>query len=301
MSFGTLDRLADYRSVLSGLFRELRPGQWYKQVILFIPVVFSMNALDPDAWVRAGAGAVLFSAVAGSVYVANDIADVEEDREHPTKRHRPIASGQVSIPVAALAGAVLSVSSVALSWWLEPLFALVLLAYVAQNLLYDYALRELLIVDLLVISAGFVLRAIGGVVLIDSPISPWLLLSTFLAALMLGSGKRWRELERLDDPADARATLADYSTEFLGFVFFSVAAMLLFAYSLYTFFARELAMMLTIPFAYFAVFRYVFLTIEGEIDRPKEILLDGKMALNFGLWGLVAVALLYALPPGWSP
>ncbi|MFC7229673.1 decaprenyl-phosphate phosphoribosyltransferase [Salinirubellus salinus] len=300
MSFGTRERLSDYWSSLDGLVREVRPGQWYKQVILFIPVVFSMNALNLDAWVDATMGAVLFSAVAGSIYIANDIADVEEDRRHPTKRHRPIASGQVGITTAAVTAVVLSVSSLATAWVVEPTFAAILVAYVAQNLLYDYALRDVLIVDLLVISSGFVLRAIGGILLIGSPISPWLLLSTFLAALMLGSGKRWAELERLDDPAEARTTLAKYSTDFLEFVFLSVAAMLLFAYSLYTFFARDLAMMLTIPFAYLAVFRYVYLAIEGHISDPKEMLLDRTTMVNFLLWGITTLVLLYVVPPGWS-
>lgn len=300
MSFRTRERLSDYWNSIDGIVREVRPGQWYKQVILFIPVVFSMNALNLDAWVDATVGAILFSAVAGSVYIGNDIADVEEDRKHPTKRHRPIASGQVGIRTASVTAVVLSVSSLAAAWVLEPAFAAILLAYVAQNLFYDYVFRDVLIVDLLVISGGFVLRAIGGILVIGSPISPWLLLSTFLAALMLGSGKRWAELERLDNPAEARATLEKYSTDFLEFIFLSVAAMLLFAYSLYTFFARDLAMMLTIPFAYLAVFRYVYLAIEGHITEPKEILLDRTTMINFVLWGITTLVLLYVVPPGWS-
>jgi 4-hydroxybenzoate polyprenyltransferase len=285
-------------STLVGIAYELRPWQWYKQLVLFVAVLFSGNATDFDTWLRVTTGAVLFSVVAGATYILNDVSDVEEDRNHPAKRYRPIASGQVSVPTALGAVAVLYVLAGALSWRLSPSFFGLVALYVGQNVAYSYVLKDILFVDLFAISAGFVIRAIAGIALVGSTLSPWLLLCTFLAALMLAVSKRWGEHTVVDEPTETRAILNTYTEPVLQFLFGSVATMLLMSYSLYTFFASELMMMLTIPFAFYAVFRFSHLTfVEAGASRPQEFLVDRLLLTNAMLWGAVVVLVLYGPDP----
>lgn len=284
------------KPLLVDFARTVRPRQWYKQLVLFIPVVFALSALDPTAWVRTGLGAIAFSAVAGATYVVNDVLDVEEDRRHPTKRHRPIASGRLPVPTALAAAAVLALAGFGVAAWLTPVFLVVLGAYAGQNLVYSLWLKRFLLVDLFVVSAGFVLRAYAGIVLIDTVLSPWMFLSVFLAALMLATGKRRAELDAVARPATVRDTLGRYSPEFLDFVLFGVSTTLLISYSLYTFFVQELVMMLTIPFAFYAVFRYVHNVFERDAGRPGQLLFERPMLANFALWGAVVFFALYVYP-----
>ncbi|QFU82779.1 decaprenyl-phosphate phosphoribosyltransferase [Natronorubrum aibiense] len=282
----------------SGLVKEMRPWQWYKQSILLLGLVFSGSLFDPAAVTNVTLGIVAFCAIAGTTYIGNDILDVEEDRNHPRKKHRPIASGQVPITVAVVFAAVLFVGGLSLSWYLGPLFLLVVLTYLAQNALYSVFLKDLVIVDVMVIAIGFVLRAIAGVVVIDVYLSPWLVVCTFLGALMLALGKRRHEMVVSDDPAASRATLAEYTEEILDQLLIAVLAALVVSYSLYTFFRGGLWMMATLPFAFFATFRYHYLThTESLGGDPKFLFGDRPFFINFVVWGLVVVAVLYQVPP----
>jgi len=281
-------------STLRGLAYELRPWQWYKQLILYIAVIFSGSAGNLDAWIQTTLGAILFSAVAGATYILNDVQDREADRRHPRKRHRPIASGQVTPSVAILSTAALYLGAGIVSWQLDRLFFGLIALYVVQNFPYSAGLKKFMFVDLFSISAGFVIRAVAGVVLVSAELSPWILLCTFLSALMLGISKRWGESQDVEDPAVIRTTLEDYSPRMLQFLLGSVATTLLMAYALYTFFARDLLMMLTIPFAFYAVFRFVHLTFVREgASEPAALLLDRGLLVNFTLWGLTTVLLIY--------
>jgi 4-hydroxybenzoate polyprenyltransferase len=281
-------------STLGGLGYTLRPWQWYKQLILYVPVLFSGSALELTAWMNTTLGAVLFSGAAGSTYVINDLRDREQDRQHPRKQHRPIASGQVSVRLAVIWTLTLYVAIGYLSWQLNSLFLFILGVYVFQNLLYSIILKQYVFADLFSISAGFVLRALAGVVLIGADVSPWLILSMFLAAMMFGVSKRLGEYHEVDDPAAIRTSLESYSPEILKLLLGSVATMLLMTYVLYTFFARDLLMMLTIPFAFYAVFRYLHLTVDSEGDsEPARLLLDRPLLTNFVLWGITIALILY--------
>jgi 4-hydroxybenzoate polyprenyltransferase len=286
-------------STFTGIVYSLRPWQWYKQLIIFVPVVFSFqyfDAFDLTVWLRVVAGAIVFSLTAGCVYIVNDIMDVEEDRNHPRKKHRPIASGQVSVAVATGVSLPGLVAGPVAGWLIDPAFGLVLGVYVLQNALYSGGLKNLVFVDLLILGFGFVVRAVAGVVLVGAPISPWLVLCTFLTALLLGTGKRRAELDLVENGEDIRQNLEDYSGELLQMMFISVCAVLLVSYSLYTFFVRSDAMMLTIPFALYAVFRYGYLTIEEGMKQPERMFVDRPMMANLVLWALVAFAVLYLLP-----
>jgi 4-hydroxybenzoate polyprenyltransferase len=286
-------------STFTGIVYSLRPWQWYKQLIIFVPVVFSFqyfDVFDLTIWLRVVAGAIVFSLTAGCVYIVNDIMDVEEDRNHPRKKRRPIASGQVSVAVATGVSLPGLVAGPVAGWLIEPAFGLVMGVYVLQNALYSGGLKNLVFVDLLILGFGFVVRAVAGVVLVGAPISPWLVLCTFLAALLLGTGKRRAELDAVENRGDIRQNLEDYSDELLQVMFISVCAVLLVSYSLYTFFVRSDAMMLTIPFALYAVFRYGYLTIEEGMKQPERMFVDRPMMANLVLWALVAFAVLYLVP-----
>lgn len=292
MSSSKLESTGESTAV--GLAYELRPWQWYKQLILFVPLVFSGSANELDLWIRIVFGGLLFSVVAGSTYIMNDISDIDEDRQHPRKRHRPIASGQVSVPVAIVVAVSIYILGGLLAWQLNPLFFGLIAAYVGQNFLYSYVLKQFLFVDLLSIATGFVLRVLAGILLISVQLSPWLFLCTFLTALMLGVSKRWGEYESIEEPGAVRENLEEYSVETLKFLFASVSTMLLMSYSLYTFFARDIMMMLTIPFAFYAVFRFAHLTlVNGGADEPIDLLFDRLMIINLCLWGVSLVFLLY--------
>lgn len=277
---------------LAGLAREVRPWQWYKQSVLLVGLVFSKNIQNVTAWRRVGLAVVAFCAVAGAVYVFNDVSDVEADRNHPTKRHRPIASGQVSVPVAAAFAVGLLVFGLGVAAALDRLVLVILGAYLAQNVLYTLYLKQIVLVDILVIAVGFVLRAVAGVVAIDVYLSPWLVVCTFLAALLLAVGKRRHEVFAAD--ADTRGTLGEYTAEGLDHLLVIVISTLLMSYSLYTFFRSTDEMMLTLPFAFFGVFRYHHLMYADEIGiDPRELLLDRPFIANFLVWAAVAIAVLY--------
>ncbi|NUC74338.1 decaprenyl-phosphate phosphoribosyltransferase [Haloterrigena sp. SYSU A558-1] len=283
---------------VSGLVREIRPWQWYKQGILLVGLVFSRSLFDPVAVTNVALGIVAFCAVAGTTYIGNDILDIEEDRNHPRKKHRPIASGRVPVSVAVAFAILLFAGGLTLSWYLGPLFLLVVCAYLVQNALYSAFLKEVVIVDVMVIAIGFVLRAVAGVVAIDVSLSPWLVVCTFLGALMLALGKRRHEMVVSDDPAASRATLAEYTEETLDQWLVVVLAALLVSYSLYTFFRGGPWMMTTLPFAFFATFRYHLLvytrTLGGD---PKFLFADPPFLINLVVWGLLVVAVLYRVPP----
>lgn len=284
-------------AILRGLLWEVRPWQWYKQGVMLFGIVFSRNLGNAGAWFDLLLGIAAFTAVVGGVYIFNDISDLEADRSHPEKRNRPIASGQVPVRVGAVVGAVILLGGLALSLRLDPLFLAVVAAYLVQNVLYSLYLKELVLIDVILVAVGFVLRAIAGVVVIDVFLSPWLIVCTFLLALVLALGKRRHELELVDDPEAVRGVLGEYSLRTVDDMQTVATATLLMAYSLYTFFRADPTMMLTLPFAFFGVFRYHHLVRTADVaGNPEYILTDVPSLLNLVLWGLVALGVLYELP-----
>lgn len=283
-------------ATVTGLLREIRPWQWYKQGVMFLGIVFSRNVFNGDAWLDLLVGVVAFTAVAGASYILNDLNDLEEDRNHPEKRHRPIASGRVSVPVAVAFGVVLAVVGLGSAYSLGLVFLAVLFVYLGQNVLYSAYLKDVMFVDVLVVAVGFVLRAVAGVVAIDVFLSPWLIVSTFLLALVLALGKRRNELEIAADPRETRQVLGEYSEGNLDQLLVMTMATLLMAYSLYTFSRTDPTMMVTLPFAFFGVFRYHHLVHTTEIaGQPEYLLTDLPSVVNLLLWGAVSVAVLYDL------
>lgn len=284
-------------TILTGLVRELRPQQWYKQGVLLFGIAFSRNLSNPDAWANVLVAIAAFTAVVGATYVFNDISDLEEDRRHPEKRNRPIASGRVPVPVAAGFAIALFVAGLAAAYLVGPLLLAVVLAYLGQNVLYSVYLKQVVMVDVIVVAVGFVLRAIAGVVAIDVYLSPWLIVCTFLLALVLALGKRRHELVTTDDPAASRQVLDAYTSTVLDQLLVVAMATLLMAYALYTFFRAAPTMMLTLPFAVFGVFRYHHLVHTSDVaGNPEYLLTDLPSMANLILWAVTAVAVLYGVP-----
>jgi 4-hydroxybenzoate polyprenyltransferase len=284
----------------ASLLRELRPKQWTKNVIVFAGLVFAKKLGDPQAVLLATAAFVIFCLLSSVVYVINDMLDVEADRQHPKKRFRPIANGDISLGQARAIVVALLLLTLPPAFLLNPAFGLVATTYFAINLAYSLRLKHIVILDVFLIAAGFVLRAIAGAVVIRVEISPWFLLCTTLAALFLALTKRRHELALLSDTAGGhRKILDEYSVPLLEEMVAVVTSSTVMAYALYTFFAPNLpenkAMMWTIPFVLYAVFRYLYLVYRKDLTgSPEEALLrDAPLLTCILLWGLTAVAILY--------
>jgi 4-hydroxybenzoate polyprenyltransferase len=294
------DARAGARATGAALLLALRPKQWTKNAIVFAAVVFDLRLFHAGRFLTALGAFVCFCLASSVVYIVNDLQDAESDRQHPTKRLRPIASGRVTPQQAWLLVALLLLVSVPLALALRPAFALVIAGYLALMAAYTFVLKHLVIVDVFAIAAGFVLRAAGGAIALDVPISPWLYVCTVLLALFIGFGKRRHELLLLESAAGAhRRNLDEYTPELLDHFILITAAATIMAYSLYTFVAPNLphnhAMMLTIPFVLYAVFRYLFLIHRRSGGgSPEQLLLtDHALLGSIALWGLACVAVLY--------
>jgi len=281
--------------------RLLRPRQWTKNLLLFAALLFARRLFDPQSLGLAALGFAIFCAASSSVYVVNDLIDVDRDRRHPEKRRRPIASG--AIPRAAAAGValLLAVGALACAFALDASFGFWTLGYLSLNLLYTTVGKNVAVLDVLLIAMGFVIRAIAGAVVIDVPYSEWFILCTLFLAVFLGASKRKAELLSLgDDASGHRPVLGAYTTTSLdAFISTSMAAAVL-SYALYVVAehpGEEIHLLaFTVPFVIFGVFRYSLLVEQEDHlgDRPEEVLLqDRPMQVCVVGFALVAVLALY--------
>ncbi len=283
------------------LLRAMRPRQWLKNGLLFAALVFDGQLFVASSLVRSLAGFALLCLGSSAVYLVNDVADLEQDRKHPLKRNRPIAAGQLSVPTALVASAVLGLGSTAAAFALSPAFALVLLTYLLSNVLYSFWLKHVPIIDVMVLASGFVLRVAAGVALITvERFSPWLYVCTTLIALFIGFGKRRAEMTLLAGEAGShRRVLDGYTLPLLDQLIVIVSGTTIVAYSLYTFSADNLPnnnlMMLTIPFVIYGIFRYLYLLhVEEAGGAPEEVILtDRPLMVTVLLWGLFSLWVLY--------
>ncbi len=286
---------------LYALIHTMRPRQWPKNAFVFAALVFDRQLRNPDALVITVAGFLLFCLLSGAVYLLNDIADLEADRQHPIKRLRPLPSGQLAVRTAWIAFTVILIGTLALSYRLHPSFAVVAATYFVLNLAYSFGLKHIPLIDVLSIAAGFVLRVQAGVTLIHvERFSPWLYMVTTLLALFLGFGKRRAELIELAAGArNHRRVLDGYTIPLLDQLLTITLATTIVAYSLYTFSAPNLppnhAMMLTIPFVLYGLFRYLYLVqVENHGGAPEEALLtDRPLQATILLWGLAVLFIFY--------
>ena len=282
---------------LPGAFLRLaRPKQWTKNGFVLAGVVFSGEALQVSGVVAALLAFVAFCALSGAVYAANDVLDVAEDRKHPTKRSRPVASGEIPVGIAALYAALLAVGGLALAFFVSPGVVLAGLAYLVLQAVYMSVLKHVPVLDVMSISAGFVIRAFAGVAAVGEPISPWLVVCTGLLTLFLGFSKRRYELYVLGEGAEAyRKNLKDYSVEMLDQMMNIMVAATIIAYTMYTFFAYEHSyMMASIPFVIYGVFRYMLLVHRDGGGDPDTLLLsDRPLQITLLLWNAVVATVIY--------
>ena len=284
------------------LLRAMRPHQWTKNALVFAALVFDRKFFDLGPVADAVLAFIAFCLVSSATYLINDIRDIANDRAHPRKRFRPLASGDLSIPVAAGAAGVLVALSLAIAWLVRPEFAAVIVAYLALMTAYNLGLKNLAVLDIMMIGFGFVLRAAGGAVAIDVPISPWLYVCTALLSMFLGFAKRRSELATLGEGAEVhRANLAAYTIPMLDQLITMVGAATIMAYALYTFDAPSVpsnsSMMLTLPFVVFAIFRYLVLIHQNQLTGSPELLLfkDRPLFVSIVGWGVAAILVLYYL------
>ena len=287
--------------MLRALLKTMRLKQWAKNVFLMAAVVFDRKLTNTDAILHTIIGVFAFSLVASVVYIVNDIADVEADRRHPTKRNRPIASGKLTVSVAWVSAAILLLVAFPVAIWLSPAFALISLLYLILNLIYSKWIKHVVLLDIIILASFYVIRVAAGVALIDVVrFSPWIYIFTTFLALLMGTGKRRAELSEIaDGPNDQRRVLDGYTLNFLDQLITLASGMTIITYSSYTFSAPNLpenhAMMLTIPFLIYGIFRYQYLLqVKGSGSAPEELVLsDRPLQFAIALWGLAVLVVFY--------
>ena len=290
------------RALAINLLLALRPGQWTKNLVVFAGLIFGQKLLNPPDVAIAAAAFGLFCLWSGVVYLVNDIQDREADAHHPIKRRRPIASGALSVSLAWSAALVIGATALAGAFLLDRSFLLIGVAYLGLQLSYSLWLKHAAILDVLVLSFGFVLRAWAGAIVLHVPFSHWLLVLTLLLALFLALGKRRGELVSLAGSATShRPSLGNYTLPMLDQMLSVVMACTLLAYAFYTISAETVAkfgtdhLLLTLPLPMYGLFRYLYLIHRGDSHgNPSELLLsDRPLQACLALWGALVAAIIY--------
>ena len=289
------------RTNLRGLLKTMRPRQWVKSVIVYAALVFDGKLLDLPLFLQTTVVFFAFCLISSSVYILNDLVDIEKDRQHPRKQTRPLASGRLDARFAAVAAALLGVVSLSIGFLVNPWVGAVLLVYLAQNVAYSFWLKNIVIIDVMVLSLGFLLRVVAGVIVVQvANFSPWLYICVTLLALFLGFGKRRQEIVLLEDDAGShRASLDEYNLPMLDQIMAMITTSTLIAYTFYSFdAATSLAhnkMLLTVPFVFYFLARYLYLVHVRHLGgAPDELLLEDKpLLVNSALWALTVVILIY--------
>ncbi len=283
------------------LVKSFRIKQWLKNGFLFAGLIFDGQLFNGPSLIRTIIGFLSFNLISSGVYLINDVFDIESDRQHPQKKHRPIAAGKIKLSVAISAALLLIAISLISAYFLSKTFFLICAGYFLINLFYSKWLKHIPILDVMIIASGFVLRVAGGVSLITvKRFSPWLYVVTTLLALYLGFGKRRAEIVLFSqDTQKRRAALDGYTLPFLDQLITIVSSATIVAYSLYTFSARELpddyTMMLTIPLVMYGIFRYLYLIqVKKSGGAPEETLLkDLPLQITVILYAVSVIILFY--------
>ena len=288
--------------LLKDLFLTLRPKQWIKNGALFAPLLFSQNLLNGPLFIKTLEAFGLFCLLTGSVYIFNDLKDLKEDRRHPIKRNRPLASGRVNPTLAGIVAFLFLIMSFLIGWRISVPLVEIMGAYLLLQILYTLYLKHLVILDIFSIAAGFVFRVVAGGLTIGVHLSPWLLICTMLLSLFLAMAKRRHELIFLKEEAvNHRGILKEYSPYLLDQMMGVVTATTVMSYALYTISEETISkfhtpnLIFTMPFVLYGIFRYLYLVhqkVEG--GRPEEILLtDLPLLLTVLGWTITVLVVLY--------
>ena len=289
-------------SPVRGLIRTMRPKQWTKNGFVFAGIMFDQQLTEPDAFLRVLAAFVLLCLAASTIYLINDLVDIERDRLHPKKKKRALPSGQLPVSWAIVAAVILPVIALGASLLLDWRLTVVLAGYLALHIAYSFILKNVVILDVFAIAGGFVLRVVAGIVVIEvTNFSPWLYMCAGLLALFLAIGKRRQELILMaEDAGDFRATFKDYNLPLLDDMLRMITTGAVLTYALYTIEAPTIRgnghrMMLTIPFVVYGIFRYLYLIhVRGEGSAPDELLFkDMPLLVDVMLWVAAVGVILY--------
>jgi 4-hydroxybenzoate polyprenyltransferase len=287
---------------IPALIKTLRPAQWIKNLFIFAPLIFSLNIFNADLVLLSAAAFFLFCLLSGAVYILNDLVDREEDKLHPVKSARPLASGQLSPRAALAAFFVITTLSLGGAWLVNLPFFIAVLAYLFIQIGYSFRFKHVVILDVFIIAFGFFIRVIAGGLAIRVYISPWLLICTLLLALFLSLSKRRHELTLLEkDAAGHRPILKEYSPYLLDQMIGVVTASTVISYSLYTISEETIAkfgtknLIYTVPFVLYGIFRYLYLVHQKSGGGSPESLIiqDMPLLIDVILWISSAVAILY--------
>ncbi len=301
-------------NIIFELVHLARPIHWTKNAAIFAALIFSGMLYERELFLRILFAFFAFNLAASATYVFNDIIDVEKDRNHPIKRNRPLAKGSVPIPIAFVYSAMLAIAALALAIVISPIFFWVLIGYSLLQIAYSLFLKNLHIIDILVIASGFVIRVYAGALVIDAHLSVWFLLCVISAALFLASGKRRAELSIVDAPGQTRKALTKYSKELLNsyVTMFGNAAWM--SWALFTFyqpaqtnenvwlFLAEISrtttiskmLMITVPITIFGIMRYQNLIFSGRAEAPEKLLLTDKaLVISVLIWVFLVISILY--------
>jgi 4-hydroxybenzoate polyprenyltransferase len=297
-------RTSGSRPAVLNLLVSLRPGQWTKNFLVFAPLVFAVKLFDLESDIRAALGFLVFCALSSVVYLVNDVMDREADRQHPRKRLRPIAAGEISVAVALGTATIVGAAALAGAFAFGWRFGAVAAGYLVLQVLYSIRLKHIVIIDALALAIGFVLRAIAGAVVIDVVVSHWLFVCTILGALFIALAKRRHEIVLLAEGAGThRPILDEYSAYLIDQMIGVVTASTLIAYIFYTISPETEQKFgtswlgLTIPFAVYGIFRYLYLVHKREGGgSPSDLLLEDRPLLACViLWVIAVVLIIY--PP----
>lgn len=287
--------------MLIALLKSMRPRQWPKNAFVFVALFFDGKMLDPESLLHTILAFILLCFMSSAVYLMNDLSDIEGDRQHPTKRFRPLPAGELSPTVAAVTAVIFAVGSLVAGYFLSVEFAIILLLYLLSQVAYTFWLKNVVLLDVLVVALGFILRIAAGVAVIEvERFSPWLYLFGGFLALFMVIGKRRHELVLLgDDAGKHRKILKEYNIDLVDRLMGLVTASAIVSYSLYTFLAEGLpanhAMMYTIPFLIYGIFRYLYLIhVKHEGGAPEEIALrDRPLQIDLVLFAVMVFVVIY--------
>lgn len=284
------------------IWQSLRPQQWTKNLFIFAGILFSQNIFNPYLFLKVLIAFVIFCFLSGSLYIFNDLIDLEQDKHHPVKSRRPLASGKLKVSYALLVLIIFIIASLFGSFYLDITFFAILLGYIFLQVIYSFFLKRIVILDIFAIAIGFVLRVVGGAVVINVEISSWLIICTFLLALFLGLGKRRNELLLFDDKdKGTRKVLKEYTPYLVDQMISVVTAATIISYSLYTISEDTILkfgtknLIFSIPFVLYGIFRYLYLIQRKEIGGNPEMVLikDKPLMIDILIWIAIIGIILY--------
>ena len=277
-------------------FQEIRPHQWVKNLLIFAPIVFVGQLLNWLLLERTILAFVSFCLIASSVYVLNDIFDLKEDRQHSKKRNRPLASGEINLIEAKILSFFLFIFGIGLAYYVSQVFLVILLFYFAFNFFYSWRLKHLVVLDLMMVAAMYLIRVYAGAVVINVPVSNWLLLTTLFIALFIAIAKRRTEIVANQNNGDiaTRRVLSDYSVQFLDYLLIITNVATLVFYALYAM-TRGGLFVWSILFVIYAMFRYLWIVfIKRKGEEPEKLLLkDRPIFFSILAWGIFVILILY--------